>query len=167
MTPDAWARQYRIYGPATGVPGPRNPGLTPYVIPFERAFANPRYRRVVLVTAAQQGKTDALLDIIAERLDDRPAPIIYVAPSKEFATDQFEPRLVELLRQAPSLAGKVLGGLESKRQKKTLKRIAGTRVRLAHAGSSVALKSDPTALALATSMTSCSATCAARVIRSA
>src|SRR5205807_1151169 len=47
-----------------------------------------------------------------------------------------------------SLASKVLGGLESKRQKKTLKRVAGVRVRLAHAGSSTALKSDPAAVAL-------------------
>jgi phage terminase large subunit GpA-like protein len=94
------------------------------------------------------GKTDALLDLIGERLDDRPVPILYVAPSKEFCTDQFEPRLVELFRQSTSLAGKVLGGLDSKRQKKTLKRIAGVRVRLAHAGSSTALKSDPAGIAL-------------------
>ena len=33
-------------------------------------------------------------------------------------------------------------------QKKTLKRVAGTRLRLAHAGSSTALKSDPAAVAL-------------------
>jgi phage terminase large subunit GpA-like protein len=102
----------------------------------------------VLVTAAQSGKTEALLDLIGERLDNRPAPIIYIAPSKEFATDQFEPRLTELFRQSSSLAGKVLGGLDSKKQKKTLKRIAGVRVRLAHAGSSTALKSDPCSLAL-------------------
>jgi phage terminase large subunit GpA-like protein len=76
-----------------------------------RAFDDPRYRRVVLCCGAQMGKTDALLDLIGERLDDRPVPILYVAPSKEFCTDQFEPRLVELFRQSTSLAGKVLGGL--------------------------------------------------------
>jgi phage terminase large subunit GpA-like protein len=146
--PDEWAAENRFYGPETGIPGARDPRLTPYVIPFVRAFDDSRYRRVVLITSAQAGKTDSLLDIIGERLDNRPAPILYVAPSKEFATDQFEPRLVELLRQSPSLAGKVLGGLDSKRQKKTLKRIAGARVRLTHAGSSTALKSDPAAIAL-------------------
>jgi phage terminase large subunit GpA-like protein len=113
-----------------------------------RAFDDPRYRRVVLVTAAQAAKTEAVLNIIGERLDNRPVPVIYCAPTKEFATDQFSPRLEELLRQSPSLAGKVLGGLDSKRQKKTLKHVAGVRVRLAHAGSSTALKSDPCALAL-------------------
>ena len=148
QTPDAWAANNRVYGPETGVPGARNPLLTPYVISFERAFNDPRYRRVVFVTAAQTGKTDAMLDVIGERLDHHPAPIIYVAPSKEFCTDQFEPRLSELFRQSRSLATKVLGGIDSKRQKKTLKRVSGTRVRLAHAGSSTALKSDPAALGL-------------------
>jgi phage terminase large subunit GpA-like protein len=103
---------------------------------------------VVLVTAAQSGKTETFLDIIGERLDNRPTPIIYVGPSKEFVSDQFEPRLSELFRQAPSLGRKVLGGVDGKRQKKTLKRVNGTRIRLAHAGSSTALKSDPAAFAL-------------------
>jgi phage terminase large subunit GpA-like protein len=148
QTPDDWARMHRTYGPETGVPGPRDPALTPYVIPFVRAFSDPRYRRVVLVCGAQMGKTDSQLDLIGEKLDNRPTPLIYVAPSKEFATDQFEPRLVELFRQTPSLASKVLGGFESKRQKKTLKRVAGVTVRLAHAGSAVSLMSSPCGLAL-------------------
>jgi phage terminase large subunit GpA-like protein len=67
---------------------------------------------------------------------------------RSFALNQFEPRLSELFRQSRSLAAKVLGGIDSKKQKKTLKRVSGTRVRLAHAGSSTALKSDPAALAI-------------------
>lgn len=94
------------------------------------------------------GKTETFLDIIGERLDNRPVPILYVGPSKEFLTDQLEPRLVDLFRQAPSLGRKVLGGIDGKRQKRTLKRVAGVRIRLAHAGSSTALKSDPAAIAL-------------------
>ncbi len=49
---------------------------------------------MVAVTAAQTGKTDSMLDIIGARLDQRPAPIIYVGPTKEFLTDQFGPRLM-------------------------------------------------------------------------
>ena len=117
------------------MPGPRNPQLTPYIVPFQRAFSDPRYRRIVLCTGAQVGKTEALLDIIGERLDTKPAPIIYVGPSRDFVTSQFEPRLTELFRQSASLSAKVLGGLGAKVQRQTLKRVAGTRVRLAHAGS--------------------------------
>jgi len=126
--------------------------LTPYNIMFVRAFTEGyrgrRYKRAIIVEAAQSGKTEGFLDVIGERLDNRPAPMLYVGPSKEFVTDQFEPRLTEMFSQSASLLGKVVGGLDSKKQKKTLKRIAGTRLRLAHAGSSTALKSDPAAIAL-------------------
>jgi phage terminase large subunit GpA-like protein len=143
--PDQWAARNRTYPESAGVPGPRDPDLTPYMIPFARAVASGRYARVVTVTAAQSGKTDTMLDIIGHRLDQRPGPILYVGPSKEFNVDQFEPRLMELLDQAPTLAAKVVRG---RRMRQTLKTIAGVRVRLAHAGSSTALKSDPASLAL-------------------
>ena len=52
---------------------------------------------------------------------------------------------MSLLDEAETLAGKVVRG---RRMKKTLKHVAGVRLRLAHAGSSTALKSDPAALAL-------------------
>jgi len=148
QTPDEWAKQNRVYGPETGKPGQRDPELTPYMIPFEWSFGDAKYRRIVQVCGAQMGKTEAFLDIIGERLDNRPTPILYVGPSRDFLTDQFEPRLVDLFRQSRSLGRKVLGGIDGKRQKRTLKRVAGVRVRLAHAGSSTALKSDPAAIAL-------------------
>jgi phage terminase large subunit GpA-like protein len=144
-TPDAWAAANRSYPASAGIPGPRDPGLTAYAVPWARALASGRYRRVVLICATQMGKTDSMLDVIGERLDNRPAPILYVGPSKEFCTDQFEPRLMALLDEAPTLADRVARG---KRNKKTKKTIAGVSVRLAHAGSATALKSDPAALAL-------------------
>jgi len=115
------------------------------MIPWSAAVHRGGYRRVVAVTSAQSGKTDSMLDIIGARLDQRPAPILYVGPTKEFLTDQFEPRLMALLDEADTLANKVVRG---RRMKKTLKHVAGVRLRLAHAGSSTALKSDPAALAL-------------------
>lgn len=152
QTPDEWAAANRVYPAGSGVPGPRNPWLTAYGVYFARALANQfdhrTYKRVAIVMSSQSGKTESYLDTIGERLDNRPAPIIFVGPSLQFVTEQFEPRLVEMFSQSTSLAGKVLGGLDSKKQKKTLKRVAGTRVRLAHAGSSTALKSDSFALAL-------------------
>src|SRR6266487_2257510 len=103
QSPDVWAIENIIFGPETGVPGKCDPMLTPYTVPFMRAFDDPRYKRVVLVTAAQSGKTQAALSIIGERLDNRPAPIIFCAPTKEFCTDQFSPRLDDLIRQSTSL----------------------------------------------------------------
>lgn len=144
-TPDRWASENRTYPQSASVPGPRDPWLTPYVVPFERAVALGTHKRVVIVTASQSGKTESLLDIAGQRLDQKPAPILYVGPNKQFLTEQFEPRLMGLLDSAPSLASKVTRG---KRMTKTRKVIAGVPFRLAHAGSSAALKSDPAALAL-------------------
>lgn len=144
-TPDRWGADNRVYPPTTGKPGPRDPFLTPYVVDFERGFEDRRYKRNVLVAGAQSGKTEALLDIIGHRCDTRPVPILYVGPSREFLTDQFEPRLMGLFDEAEKLKKKLARG---KRMKKTLKRVAGVTVRLAHAGSSTALKSDPAGLAL-------------------
>jgi len=143
--PDDWAREHRVYPESAGVPGPRDPSLTPYMIPWGRAITSGECKIAVMVCAAQTGKTDIFLDVIGERLDNCPAPIIYVGPSKEFNTDQFEPRLMSMFDEAESLSKKVIRG---RAMKKTRKIVAGVPVRLAHAGSSTALKSDPAALAI-------------------
>ena len=70
------------------------------MVPWSSAVHNGGYRRIVAVTSAQSGKTDSMLEIIGARLDQRPAPIIYVVPTKEFRADQFEPRLMALLDEA-------------------------------------------------------------------
>jgi phage terminase large subunit GpA-like protein len=153
QTPDQWARENRIYGPATGWPGPREPSIAPYNIPFARAMATGmhdgrRYSIAVLCEAAQGGKTEAIMDAIGERMDNRPANMLYVGPSELFNKQQFEPRFNDLVSEARSLRRKMIGGSpDSKKQTKTLKRFAGGRLRLAHAGSSMQLKSDPAAIA--------------------
>ncbi len=92
-----------------------------------------------LITGTQASKTDGILDIIGWRLATRPRPQLYVGPSRDFVSDQFEPRLMALLDEAPGLAELVARG---KRNKKTRKLIAGVPVRLAWAGSETALSSD-------------------------
>lgn len=144
-TPDEWGAANRTYPASAGRPGNRNPGLTPYMIPFERAAAEGTHKRVVMAMFAQGGKSEALLDIIGQRLDQFPTPILYVGPNKQFITEQWEPRVMALLDEAPTLRSKLARG---KRMSKTRKLISGVPLRLAHAGSSTALKSDPMGLAL-------------------
>jgi phage terminase large subunit GpA-like protein len=147
MTPDLWAIRNRVYPASSGMPGPRDPSVTNYMIDWARAIAvgGGKYRCAVMVCAAQMGKTDGMLDVIGSRLDTRPTPIIYCGPSLDFVSHQFEPRLMELFDQAPTLRGKVARGQKNKKTRKT---IAGVQLRLAHAGSSTALKSSSAGLAL-------------------
>lgn len=79
------------------------------------------------------------MDLMGTRLDTQPVPIIYVGPSKQFITTQFEPRLDDLMKNT---ALKELCAPKSK-QLKTKKIINGVPLRLAHGGSSTAMKSDP------------------------
>lgn len=143
--PDQWAAENRVYGPETGVPGPRDPHLSPSLVPLGRAAVSGKYTRVVGVTAAQMGKTDTELDVIGQRLDQRPTPILYVGPSADFNRDQFEPRLKQLIDESEGLRDKLVRG---RREKKALKIVAGVKVRLASGGSSTALKSDPAGLGI-------------------
>lgn len=94
---------------------------------------------------AQGGKTEIILDCIGQRLDQRPVPILYVGPNQQFLREQFNPRLMEMLEGAPDLSGKLAKG---KRMTKTRKLVSGVPLRLAHARSSTALKSDPAGLAI-------------------
>src|SRR4029077_13489692 len=122
MEPDIWAAANRTYPSTAAIPGPRDPMLTPYVVEPERAAASGLWRRVVLVFGAQTGKSEAMLDVAGQRLDQRPGPILYVGPNKQFLTEQFEPRVMALLDEAPTLMAKVTRG---KKMTKTRKLVAG------------------------------------------
>lgn len=91
------------------------------------------------------GKSEALLDIIGERFDASPVPTIYLGPTRQFLQDQWEPRVADLLNDTPALRDKVSRG---KKWKTLRKLISGVPLRLAHGGSSTAMKSDPFGLAL-------------------
>ena len=110
-----------------------------------RAATSQRWRSVVMVCGSQMGKTDAQLDLIGHRLSTNPGPIMYVGPSRQFVSERFEPRLMQLLDEAPTLADRVSRG---KRMTRTRKVVSGVPVFLAHGGSSAALKSESIALAL-------------------
>lgn len=109
------------------------------MIPFARFFDDPHYEAGIFITGTQSGKTDTYLDVIGWRLDSRPRPILYVGPSKDFVTEQFEPRLMALFDQSRRLRTRVARG---KRNKKFKKIVNGVSVRMAWAGSAASLASD-------------------------
>lgn len=144
--PDEWADQCRILPPGCAEPGPFRSSRTPYMVPIVRAMADARYRRVVVCCGSQMGKTDGLLNAIGARLDDDPVAMIYVGPTRSFVESQLEPRLMAMIRSAPTLRAKLGGGKSA--NLKTRKHIAGVTVRLAWAGSATELSSQAAGLAL-------------------
>ena len=144
-SPGEWSRRNRFYPPTTGWPGPRNPDLTPYMTPFAGAVASGRYSSCVVVTSAQSSKTETILDVMGQRLAQRPVPIAYAGPTDSFNKTQFEPRLMEMLDASPELAPKTLRG---QKNKKLLKVVNGVPVRLVSARSSSDLKSFPAGMGI-------------------
>jgi phage terminase large subunit GpA-like protein len=98
------------------------------------------YRRTVVVMGSQMGKTAGLLNVIGHKLDDDPAPILYVGPTKSNIDGVIEPQVAQLLRSAASLWSKTERG---RRAQKLIKRVGGTTLRLAWAGSATELASQP------------------------
>lgn len=104
------------------------------------ACSDPKYKRVVAVMATQMGKTAGLLNVIGHKLDDDPAPVLYIGPTKSNIDGVIEPQVQQLLRQSKSLWRKTLKG---RKAQKLVKRVAGVTLRLAWAGSPSELASQP------------------------
>lgn len=142
--PHEWGASNRVYPPTSGLPGPRNPYLTPYTIDFSAGVARRSHKKVVLVMFSQGGKSEAILDIIGRQMDVSPIPILYLGPTQQFIREQWRPRIDDLIEQSKAIRDKVA------RKGNTTSRIniSGVPLRLAHAGSTSAVKSDPFGLAL-------------------
>ena len=126
-------------------PGPRDPGLTPYVIDFERSFDLPEYETSCLVCGSQMGKSEAVLDVIGHRFDQRPTPALYVGPSQDFIVDEIEPRVMDMIDQAARLSEKLTRGKKNKRFRKM---IGGVALKFAWAGSATQLSGTTAGLVI-------------------
>lgn len=126
-------------------PGPREPGLTPYVIDFARSFDSLLYSTSCLVCGSQMGKSEVILDVIGQRFDQRPTPALYVGPSQDFIVDEIEPRVMELINTAPTLSRKLTRGKKNKRFRKV---IGGVPLKFAWAGSPTQLSGTTAGLVM-------------------
>jgi phage terminase large subunit GpA-like protein len=115
------------------------------VIDFERAFEDPRYSTVTLVCGSQMGKSETVLDVLGHRFDQRPTPALYVGPSQDFIVDEIEPRVMELLNNAPTLQAKLTRGKKNKRFRKV---IGGVPLKFAWAGSATQLSGTTAGLVI-------------------
>lgn len=114
------------------------------MVPFTRAFDpveqleqyGVAFDAIAMACGSQMGKTDAVLDVVGSSLDQRPAPIMYVGPSKDFLHREIEPRLMAMLMSAPGLRSRLAS---AKRMTLYRKVVGGVPVALAWAGSASAV----------------------------
>lgn len=141
-----WADENRVLPPGSAEPGPWRSVRTPYLIPIMQAASDLRFRRIVGVMGTQMGKTELLLNLIGHRLDDDPAPIIFVAASQRQVEAISTSRVAKMIRSTPSLDAKL--DKRKTANKVTEKIIAGQRLGFAWAGSAIELSSHPCAMVL-------------------
>lgn len=101
---------------------------------------NLKYKGVGLITGTQQGKTAGFLNIGGRKIDDDPADVLWIGPTKSNVLNVVEPQLEEMIRGCASLSSKRTPG---SRRRRVIKAIAGVTWRFAWAGSSTEVSSQP------------------------
>jgi len=131
--PYEWADAQRTQPSGRAEPGPWRSSRTPYTKAFQAAAIDTRTRRAFLVMCSQGGKSASFLSIGGHRLQDDPAPIMTIVPTRDLAVKVVEPKIDDLIRSTPALGAVTQWG---QRYTTTLKWINGVPWRLAWGGKS-------------------------------
>lgn len=84
LTIAQWAENYRKIPPeAAAEPGNWHNSRAPYQKGMMEAISNERYERIVMMTAAQIGKTEIILNTLGYYIDKEPSPILLIYPTLE------------------------------------------------------------------------------------
>ena len=119
MTVSQWADKYRrLSSESSAEPGRWRTSKAPYQREIMDAVCDMRVQKVVIMSAAQIGKTDALiLNPIGYYMHYDPSPIMVMQPTIQMAETFSKDRLSPMLRDTPVLRDKVND--KSRRQRAT------------------------------------------------
>jgi phage terminase large subunit GpA-like protein len=108
LTVSQWAdRERRLSAEASSEPGRWDTRRAEYQRAVMDAVSDPAVHTVVVMSSAQVGKTEILLNTIGFFVDQDPSPILVVQPSLEMAEAFSKDRLATMLRDSPCLQSKV------------------------------------------------------------
>lgn len=146
-----WADMYRrLSSESSAEPGQWRTDRAPYQRKIMDEINNPEVETIVLMTSAQVGKTEILLNAIGYHIDYDPAPIMVMQPTVEMAKTFSKNRLAPMLRDTPVLKDKVADA-KSRDSGNTLleKSFPGGVIVMVGANSPAGLASRPIRLLLA------------------
>ena len=108
LTISEWADRYRKLSPeASAEPGQWRTDRAPYQREIMDAISDKNTERVILMTSAQIGKTELILNTIGYYIDYDPAPILQVQPTEAMAETFSKDRLAPMIRDCPTIRSKV------------------------------------------------------------
>ena len=109
LTVSEWADKHRrLSSKASAEPGPWRTNRTPYLRePMDCLSSISSVQRVVMMFAAQTGKTEAGANWLGYVIDHAPGPMLLVQPTVEMAKRLSKQRLESLITETPVLAEKI------------------------------------------------------------
>ena len=109
LTVSEWADRYRkLSSKASAEPGPWRTDRTPYLRePMDCLSSESPIQRVVMMFAAQTGKTEAGSNWLGYVIDHAPGPMLCVQPTVEMAKRLSKQRLESMITETPCLAAKI------------------------------------------------------------
>ena len=136
-----WADRCRIIvGKGAPEPGPWHTDRAPYQREIMDSFSQRGVRDIVVMSSAQIGKTDMIMNMMGYMIDLRPGPSLLVMPAEDDVDGFSKERLTPTIEATPVLYDKVYGGNGSTIRYKSF---AGGFISMTGAMSPGGLKSRP------------------------
>ena len=150
LTVSQWADSYRkLSQEASSEPGQWNTNRAPYQREIMDAVNDAGCEEVIIMSSAQVGKTELLLNVIGYYIDYDPSPILCLQPTLEMAQTFSKDRLAPMLRDTPVLRGKVKDARARDSGNTILhKTFPGGHITMAGANSAAGLASRPIKIVL-------------------
>ena len=151
LTVSQWADVQRRLSPeASAEPGRWYTSRAEYSRGIMDACSDPTIERVVVMSSAQIGKTEILLNVIGFHIDQDASPILCVQPTLSMGQAFSKDRLAPMLRDTPALQGKVQDPRARDSGNTTLHKVfPGGHITIAGSNSAAGLASRPVRIVLA------------------
>ena len=145
LTISAWADNYRqLSSESSAEAGKWSTRRAEYQRGMMDAVSDPNVETVVLMTAAQIGKTELINNVVGFHIHQDPAPMLVVQPTLEMAQTWSKDRLAPAIRDTPVLSAKIANPRSRDSGNTTLHKVfAGGHVTACGANSPSSLASRP------------------------
>ena len=108
ITISDWADSNRQISPeASAEFGQWRTDRAPYQREIMNAISDESIERVIVMSSAQVGKTEIILNVIGYYVDKEPSPILVLQPTLEMGEAFSKDRLAPMIRDTPCLTGKI------------------------------------------------------------
>jgi len=108
LTVSQWADNYRkLSSEGSAEPGQWRTDRAPYQRGIMDSINDPDCEKVVIMSSAQVGKTEFLLNMTGYHIAQDPSPILVMQPTEKLAKSFSKQRLAPMIRDTPAIRGKV------------------------------------------------------------